>query len=329
MFDTLWHFASLKFHGALNSLFSFDFPSVAVQIAEYFKALGWALRYHLFYCLVFVLIQLAVISIAGGSLCRITALQLARGEKPGMVESLQFSTKKFSSFFAAPLLPVGIIMGVGMFLLALGLLGNIPRLGELIVTISMPLALGGGLLISLISVGTLAGANLMYPAIAYDGSDSFDAISRSFSYIYARPWRMGFYSLVAGVYGSICYIFVRFFVFLLLFATHLFLRFGLLVENSNQVNKLDAIWPEPSFMSLLGPSTGAAANWTESLAAFLIHLLLLVVVSMIVSFIISFYFSANTIIYSFMRNKVDNTDLQDIYIPVEGTENEQPASENV
>jgi hypothetical protein len=36
---------------------------------------------------------------------------------------------------------------------------------------------------------------------------------------------------------------------------------------------------------------------------------------LVVSFIISFYFSANTIIYSLMRNRVDNTALDDIYAP--------------
>ena len=37
------------------------------------------------------------------------------------------------------------------------------------------------------------------------------------------------------------------------------------------------------------------------------------VVVLVVSYIISFYFSANTIIYSLMRKKVDNTALEDVY----------------
>jgi hypothetical protein len=39
------------------------------------------------------------------------------------------------------------------------------------------------------------------------------------------------------------------------------------------------------------------------------------VIGLIVSFIMSFYFSANTIIYALMRNRVDNTALDDIYTP--------------
>ena len=62
---------------------------------------------------------------------------------------------------------------------------------------------------TLVLLGTVGGFNLMYPTIAVEGSDSFDAISRTFSYVYARPWRMLFYTLVAIVYGALCYLFVR------------------------------------------------------------------------------------------------------------------------
>ena len=62
---------------------------------------------------------------------------------------------------------------------------------------------------TLVALGTAGGFNLMYPTIAVEGSDSFDAISRSFSYIYARPWRMIWYTMVAIVYGALTFLFVR------------------------------------------------------------------------------------------------------------------------
>lgn len=317
VFITLANTAGSKFHNALRSLFAFDIPDMAVNIAEYFRAVGWALRYHVVYCLIFMVLELAVIAVAGGSLCRITALQFARDEKPGLVESLRFGIGKFPAFFSAPLLPIGIIIAIGLCVFFVGLFGNIPRVGELVVGISMPLTLLAGTIIAVITIGAAAGFNLMFPAIAYDGSDSFDSISRAFSYVYSRPWRMAFYTIVAGIYGSVCYVFVRFFAFLLLAATHVFLRVGLLVENSKGVNKLQAIWPEPGFMNLLGTTDIATANWAESLSAGLIKLFLLVVAGLVISFILSFYFSANTIIYSLMRNKVDATAIKDVYMPPE------------
>jgi hypothetical protein len=328
VFSTLWHFSAKKFQGAVDSVFELDVQGVLQNITDYFKAVGWAVRYHFAYCIIFFIIELAVISVAGGAICRIAALQFARGEKPGLTEALRYSIKKFTSFFAAPLAPIGIIIFIGIFIFLLGLAGNIPRAGELIVGLGMPLALFAGVLIAVIVIGAVAGLNLMFPAVAYDGSDCFDAISRSFSYVYAKPWRMVVYTAVAAVYGSICYTFVRFFAFLSLWITRWLLQLCLWADNgSNQVNKLVAIWPKPEFRYLLGSSSPAATNWTESIAAFLIYLFLLVVVGLVVSFIISFYFSANTIIYSLMRKTVDNAALEDIYLQFDEAEVEPTANE--
>lgn len=315
VFSTLWHFTAGKFQDSVDSVFALNIPGVAKNIADNFKAAIWVLRYHFIYCIIFFVIYLAVISIAGGAICRIAALQFARGEKPGLTEALRFSIQRFTSFFAAPLTPIGIIIVPVLFIFILGLIGNIPWAGELIIGISMPLALIAGALITVVLIGMFAGFNLMFPAIAYDGSDCFDSISRSFSYVYAKPWRMGFYTTIAAVYGAISYTFVRIFAFILLFVTHLFLELGVRMESSNNVSisKFAAIWPEPKLTKLINYQDVVTSNWAESLGAFLIYLFLLAVVGLVVSFIISFYFSANTIIYSLMRYKVDNTALEDMY----------------
>jgi hypothetical protein len=107
---------------------------------------------------------------------------------------------------------------------------------------------------------------------------------------------------------------VRLFAFLLILVAHVILRFSVWSENSNGVNKLTAIWPEPKFMNLFGSDGLAAAGTAESVAAFVVYLFLWVVVGLVVSVIITFYFSANTIIYSLLRNKVDNAALDEVYL---------------
>ncbi len=323
VFSSLWHFGSDRFHSALNLLFKLDIPGVAKNIADCFQAVIWALRYHFIYSIIFFAIILVIISLAGGAICRIAALQFAQGEKPGLTEALRFSIKKFPSFFTAPLTPVGMIIFIGLFIFLLGLVGNIPYVGQLIMGVFMLLALIAGVLIAMVLIGTVAGFNLMFPTIAYEGSDCFDAISRSFSYIYARPWRMGFYTVIAVVYGAICYIFTRFFAFLVLWTNYRFLQLGVLGDN----NKLTSIWREPSFTDFLVSSGLNGSNWLESVADFLVYLLLLIIVGLLVSFIISFYFSANTIIYSLMRNRVDNTALGDVYRESDEIKTEPSTSE--
>ena len=309
VFTTLWHFGAKRFHGALTALAQGDILRTTQNVAAGYTALLWAFRYHTLYSILFFAVALAAMSLSGGAICRIAALQFAQGEKPGLGESIQFGRKKFYSFLTAPITPVGIVAVIGLTIVLLGLLGNIPILGELSVGLFLPFALISAALIAVIAIGALAGFNLMFPAIAYEDSDCFDAISRSFSYVYAKPWLMGFYTVTATVYGAICYAFVRFFAFLLLWITRQFLEFGFLSTNE----KLANIWPEPAFTNFLGSATATPTNWSTSAGSFLIHVWVLVVVGLMVSFLISFYFSANTIIYALMRNRVDKTTLDEIY----------------
>jgi hypothetical protein len=325
VFKILWNSASTHFKQAVDSVFAHSIVGVVTNIREFFESLEWAIKYHFIYCVIFFVIVLAVMSAAGGSICRIAALQNAQGEKPGLTEAVRFSTKRFKSLFTAPLLPYFIIFVVGILIFVPGLLGNIPKAGDIILGLGMPFALFAGTLIAVVLIGAIAGFNLMYPAVAYDGSDSFDSISRSFSYVYARPWRMLFYTSIAAIYGSICYTFVRVVAFLALSVAHAFLWLVIWTSNNTgRENKIDAIWPKPEFRSFFGTSTVAAVTWSEKIGHFLIYICVLFVVGLVVSFIISFYFSANTIIYSLLRNKVDNTEITDIYTNYNETGTEPP-----
>jgi len=266
VFSTLWNFGSKKFHDAIRNLFDMNFATMAENIADYFKGVAWAMRFHYAYCLVFVVIKLAVFSVIGGALCRMAALQFARGERTGIIEALRFGVKRFTSFFFAPLLPVIAIGIIAGFILLLGLAAKTPYLG--VIFMIFILILGAFMAIAII--GTTAGFNLMFPAVAYDGADAFDSVSRSFSYVFSRPWRMGFYTLTAAMHGAICYVFVRLFASLMLLTIH-----------------------------LLASAAVGVAEW--------------IVTALVISIIISYYFSANTIIYSLMRNKVDNAALNEIH----------------
>jgi hypothetical protein len=324
VFSTLWRFGRDKFHGVLRGLFAINLPAVLDNITEYLRAVVWAIRYHYVYCLIFVVIGLCIVSVGGGAICRIAALQFARDEKPGVGESLRYSLRKFWSFFIAPLFPVGMVIFFTGCISLLGVLGNVPLgLGELIVGLFMWLALIAGAIVAAIVIGTVAGFNLMFPAVGYDGLDGFEAMSRAFNYIYVRPWRMGLYTGMAFVYGAICYIFVRFFAYLLLRATYIGLRLGAGLNSARGLtDKIMAIWREPSFGKLLVYST-ETGSVSERGAAILVYLSALIVVGLVVSFIISFYFSASTIVYALMRNKVDNTPLEEVYIEPEETRPQQ------
>jgi hypothetical protein len=166
---------------------------------------------------------------------------------------------------------------------------------------------------TLVLLGTVGGFNLMYPTIAVEGSDSFDAISRSFSYVFARPWRMAFYTIVAVVYGAITYLFVRLFIFLVLALTHGSVSWWFRNELSKPKKFFPVMWPAPQPDALRYSIDYKSLAWSEQVAATGIAFWVYLLIGLLGAFAISFYFSANTIIYYLMRREVDATELDDVY----------------
>ena len=309
VFSTLWRFGANEFHNAVYAILSGDVSGVARSVTHGVKALAWAFRWHTVYSIAFFAIALIVLSMAGGAICRIGALQFAQAARPSLRQAVRFALQRPINLLGGPIGPVLLILVFGVPIMLLGLAGNIPIVGELLTGLLLLLAFGAACAATILLIGATAGLGLMFPAVAYEDSDSFDAINHSLSYVYAKPWHMGFYSIIAVVYGAVCYIFVRLFGFLLLWTTYRFLAIGFLGQNE----KLHTIWPEPTFTSFLGTPGAMPHVWSMTVGAVLIRVWVLAVIGLMVSFIISFYFSANTIIYALMRHGVDGTPLDEVY----------------
>lgn len=296
-------------------------PGIVLATWQFFTvAPAWALRYHTLYFVLFFLLFLAVWSLFGGAIARIAAVHAAdEGRKLSVRQGLGFSVSKFLSFLSAPLIPLIIIGAIGVIMaIAAGIL-FLARL-EIVVGLLFFLMLTGAFVMTLVVLGTAGGFNLMYPTIAVEGSDSFDAISRSFSYVYARPWRMLFYSGVALVYGALTYLFVRLVIWLVLILAHTFM--GLLVfrQAPGGENLWSALMPFPQFWDLPYAVNSAQLSVYGQITAWFIAFWNYLLIAMLGAFAISFYFSANTIIYFLMRREVDATEMDDVYL-------EQPEEE--
>jgi hypothetical protein len=114
----------------------------------------------------------------------------------------------------------------------------------------------------------------------------------------------------------------------MLWITRCLLQLGIWTDSGTEgVDKLAAIWPRPEFMRFLASSEPADGTWAELVAGRLVYLVVLMVVAVLVSFIISFYFSANTIIYSLLRNRVDKTALNDVCTHFDEADNETSATD--
>ncbi|MBN1942641.1 MAG: hypothetical protein JW849_05025 [Phycisphaerae bacterium] len=283
------------------------------------EGLRWLILEHWVFAVILLVWMLIVWSLLGGAIYRIAAVQFAREEKISIAQALKFSAKRFLSFFSAPLIPIAIIVIVALLLMLGGLIGSIPVVGSLFLGIFFGLAILLGVGAAFMLVGLLAGWPLMYPTIAVEGSDSFDAISRSFSYVFARPFRAAFYGVVAAMYGTITYLFVRFFAFLTLLATHTFVKGGVWgggAALSPDADKLDVFWHRPTFWNL-HVFNAEATNWWGGLCGALVAIWVLIVVGLVASYLLTFFASSSTAIYYVLRRRVDATDLDDVYVEEE------------
>lgn len=303
-----------------------------------------------FYFLIVIVWTLAVWALFGGAITRMASVQVARNEKVGLREAVRFVWARYASFLSAPLFPLLFIAFMVVLLSVFGVFFMIPWLGDIVVAgIGWPLVLLAGVAMAVVLVG-LVGWPMMYATISAEGSDSFDAISRSYSYVYQNPWSYAWYSGVALVYGAVVIFFVGF--------------MGSMVTYMgkwavSQTPFIAAADREPSFLFVYAPQSfgwrtlmlqtatvdgelvvkegriddkpGGAyeryvgkMKWWNKAGAVLVSVWLYGFFLMILGFGYSFFWTASTIIYLLMRRKVDDTDMDEIYLEEDDEEPYSP-----
>ncbi len=305
------------------------------------------------YTVVFALLFLTIWSYFGGAIARIATYEIAKdGERIETRKALQFAKRKFWSFFWAPLICV-----IGFFFFAIcnyagGLIGSVldfAKIGAPLVALLLPLALLSGFIMTLICVGTVTGLPLFAPAVAAEGTDSFDAVSRGFSYVYSRPWHYLWYQLVSSVYGYVCIGFV------ILFAITM-CKLG--IEAGAQGFELSGAWKQGAFHKVANESWAlilskdhkpceiyswdpmdvvkaphpygrlqhlansivnvnyedrGVAEGKDTFASFLITFWLAITLGLALGYVVSFFISQQTMIYYILRKKVDGIEMNEVF----------------
>jgi hypothetical protein len=289
---------------------------VIAHIYDFF-AIGpvWLIFNHTVFFILFGLWFLLNWAVFGGAICRIAAVEVARDEKISIRQAMNFAVSKVLSFGSAPVIPILVVIVIGLLVSIGSLLSIIPFLGPIIIGAFFFVALIAAFVMAVVLLGAGGGFNLMYPTIAVEGSDSFDAISRSFSYVFNQPWRMLFYTIVALIYGAATYLFVHCFIWMMLVLTHHFIAMGMFSKAANTQDLLSVMWPSPSTAGRLSYVVHySALSFGQKVGAILIRMWVMLLVSFLGAFAISLYFCANTIIYFLMRNEVDSTEIDDVYL---------------
>ena len=285
-----------------------------------------------FYLILIILWTVFTWGFFGGAITRIVAVQFARNEKVGLLESLKFVGARWQGYLFAPLLPLALLLVFSIIFWVFGLvIGWIPFLGDLLAALLWPLSLIAGLIMAVVLVG-LVGWPLMNATISTEGSDSFDALSRSYSYVFQAPWHCLGNALLSIAYGAVLVFFVGFMGTLLVYlgkwgvsqAPHhpnrdpasLFVnaprsfgwRDALLRDSPHAVKRENQLVDE---LKLTGDDK---LDWNNNIATFGVGIWLTLFFLLIIGFGYSYFWTAAGIIYMLVRQKVDDTDLDEVYL---------------
>ena len=164
------------------------------------------------YTLLCGLWELAMWALFAGAITRIAALALARETRLGLLGGLRFAALKWPQYFLAVLLPLLGVLALGLVVgLGFGLIMR-ANFGVLVMSFFWPLMLLASLVMAILLLGLLFGWPLMWPTVSVEGSESFDALSRTYSYTFHRPLHYLFYAIVAGAIGLLAAYVVAYFV---------------------------------------------------------------------------------------------------------------------
>jgi len=155
---------------------------------------------------------LAVWSWAATLICRSTALRLLRVDFRWL-DVFHFSNRHFLDAMFSILIPLFAVVGLSLPVVLVGglLVGDgLSVVGSVLALLLGPL----GLLTGLLLVGLTLSWPLMFPALAVEGRDSFESISRAYAYLLQRPVTL-LALVLAGVFvGSlVTYLIECFFYF--------------------------------------------------------------------------------------------------------------------
>ena len=233
----------------------------------------------------------AVWAVFGTFLCRLTALDFM-GRDVGWGEAWKYCRGRSPAAFASPLLPMIAITAFWFPCLIAGWITRIPAIGQPLVAGSwFILWLFGGVL-ALLLLGLTLCWPLMIATVGVEGTDAFDGLSRSYNYLFSRPWYVIWMTCVVLFIGGCTLFGVR---WLAIQADHLALM-------SMASGSPDETWQrfEPEHMDgpLAWGTTPVLLGYSRGLITLGIN-----------AFAHSFFWVAITVMFLLLRKSVDSTPL--------------------
>jgi hypothetical protein len=168
---------------------------------------------------------------------------------------------------------------------------------------------------AILLLGLLFGWALMWPTISVEGTDSFDALSRSYSYTFNRPIAYLFYVIVAGVIGLLAAFVVYYFVE---WTTELAFWSASWGATSARIQEIKQLRLQLEALRNAPPEARDAAlqnvSGTLQFGAHVLNFWINCVALLGAAYFFSFFWTAATAIYYLLRSSVDGTEPDEVAV---------------
>jgi hypothetical protein len=260
--------------------------------------------------IILALPELIVWLLVGGAICRMVALDFARGQGVGPVAGLGFGLGRLPSSLGALATPLLVAAGLGAIVAVGGAMAAIPVIDVVVAALGF-LGLLMSLLALLLLLFTLLAGPLMLPAIACDGADAADAVQRSWAYLLARPIQLLVAALAAAALGFILIGIVGWIIEATIATMQTWV--GAWSDRAGQIARGG---PLTASGEAAGTATAAdGAGGTARPAAWLAGMWIQTARAAVLALAVSYFFTAATLIYLLVRQSCDGQDYTDLWTP--------------
>ncbi|MCC6678286.1 MAG: hypothetical protein IT436_14200 [Phycisphaerales bacterium] len=243
-----------------------------------------------------------------GAICRSAACEFAQAFLLPWPRAIAFALSRWGSLVAAVLAPLILIGVIALVIAGGGALLLTWPVGDLIAAVLSPIAiiLSGVAVFGL--AGYILGQKLIIPAVVCEGTDSIDAIQRTYAYVLGRPVLLIIYLLVLAVAAGLA----------------LAAAAALVTGITSFAVSAALHWSGPRGADILRHAPGLSG--TAGLASGIIRIVLAIPAGLVAAYGLSMYASGSTILYLLLRQANDGQEPGELWMPgmIDGTMAQAP-----
>ena len=245
-------------------------------------------------------------SFAGIGICRVCLLRLTRGESAGLDDAFEFAIENWSKAFGAVIAPLLAVAALCIPTFVLGLFLGFD-IGVFLVGFLWFFVVGISIAMGVLLLGLFFGWPLMVASVACESQNSFDSMTRSFAYVFQRPFHYLCYAIIAILFGGVAWLIVSSIAEGMVALTYWSVSWGANLISENRIDQL-----------VMGMPLDADGKPTESSSMYVgrsaINFWNAVIKSLAAAFLYGLFWCLASSIYLLLRKDVDQTEMDEIFL---------------